>query len=145
MRSYELQTVNDSTLLKFPCFELDDDKMACSNSAPTVKSHQGSYESSFSQNFGKKLCYSQAPSYNKPSNQPEFSNHAGSAVSNPCEEVSWVENKCSKPRYENNPIDKLLFMQNNYFTSLWMQLYNRKDKSSLTCLHYLSNYHFDAV
>ena len=130
IKSYEFPTVNDKTLLKFPCFELDD-KMACSNSAPTCKLHQGSnksfyFTSSFSQNFGKELLYSQEPSYNKPSNQAEFSNHAGSAVSNPCEAtVSWVENKCSKPSYENNPIDKLLFMQNNYFTSLWMQLYKR--------------------
>ena len=90
--SYEFPTVNDKTLMKFPYLELDKDKMACSNSAPTGKPHQGSNEckclqstSSFSQNFGKELCYSQAPSYNKPSNQPEFSNHAGSAVLNLCE------------------------------------------------------------
>ena len=123
MRSYEFPTPNDSTLLKLPCFELEEDKMVCSNSAPAARPHQGSNESSyftssFSQNFGKELCYSQAPSYNKRSNQPKFSNHAGSAVSNPCEEVSWVESKCSKPSYENNPMDKLLFMQNNYFTTL---------------------------
>ena len=90
MRSHEFTSSKNSTLLNFPCFELDEDKMACSNSAPTCKLHQGSNESSyftssFSQNFGKELCYSQAPSYNKPSNQAEFLNHAGWAVSNLCE------------------------------------------------------------
>ena len=120
MRSYEFPTVNDRTLLKFPCFELDQDKMACSNSAPTCKPHQGSNKSSyftsfFSQNFGKELCYSQAPSYNKPSNQPEFSNNEDLAVSNPCEvkAASSVENKCSKPSYKTNSMDKLMLMYNS--------------------------------
>ena len=83
MRNYEFSapTVNESTLLGFPTFETDGDKMACSNFSPTGKPHQGSNEcknskttSSFSQNFGKELCYSQAPSYNKPSHsiQDEF-------------------------------------------------------------------------
>ena len=77
MRSYEFAstTVNDNNLLKFPTFETYEDNMACSNSEPTDEPHQGSNEcissiftSSFSQNFSKELCYSQATSYNKPSN-----------------------------------------------------------------------------
>ena len=107
-----------------------EDKMTCSNSKPTCKLHQGSIESSylissFSQNFGDELCYSQAPSYNKSPNRADFQNHTGSVVLNPCEATtsSSVENKCSKPSYEKNPIDKLLFMKNNYFTSLWVKLY----------------------
>ena len=125
MKSYEFSTSKNSSLFKFPCFELDKDKMACSKSAPTDKLHQGSNESSFftssfSQNFCDELCYSQAPSYNKSPNRADFQNHTGSVVLNPCEATSSssVENKCSKPSYEKNPIDKLLFMQNNYFTSL---------------------------
>ena len=74
IKSYEFAapTVNDNNLLKFPTFETDENNMACSNSEPTDKPHQGSNEcissiftSSFSQS--KQLCYSQAPSYNKPS------------------------------------------------------------------------------
>ena len=125
IRSYEFSTSKNSTLLKFPCLETYEDKMACSNSAPTDKPQKVSngstfFTSSFSQNFGDELCYSQAPSYNKPPNRAEFSNHAYSAVSSPCKSTatSNVENICSKPSYEKNPIDKLLFMQNNYFTSL---------------------------
>ena len=123
-RSYEFSTSKNSTILKFPCLETDKDKMACSNSAPTDKLQKGSNESSFftssfSQNFGDELCYSQAPSYNKSPNRADFQNHTGSAVSNSCEATtSSIKNKCIKPSYEKNPIDKLLFMQNNYFTSL---------------------------
>ena len=107
MRSSELPTVNDSTLMKFPCFELEEDKMACSKSAPTCKPHQGSNKSfyitnSFSQNFGKELCYSQAPSYNKPSHSNQNKFHADSTVTDLCEVVD-AENNCSKPSYENNP------------------------------------------
>jgi len=125
MRNYEFSapTVNDSTLLGFPTFETDEDKMACSNSAPTGKQHQGSnkckslnFTSSFSQNFGKELCYSQAPIYNEPSNSVKKEFQADSTVTDPCEVVD-AESKCSKPSYENNPMDKLLFMQNNYFSS----------------------------
>ena len=125
IRSYEFSTTKNSSLLKLPCLETDEDKMACSNSAPTDKSQKGSNESSFftssfSQNFGDGMCYSQAPSYNKSPNRADFQNHTGSVVLNPCKATasSSVENKCSKPSYEKNPIDKLLFMQNNYFTSL---------------------------
>ena len=120
IRSFEFSTSTNSTLLKFPCLETDENKMACSNSAPINKPQKGSNESSFSQNFGDELCYSQAPSYNKSPNRADFQNHTGSVVLNPCEAKtsSSVENKCSKPSYENNPVDKLLFMQNNYFTSL---------------------------
>ena len=117
--------MNDSTLLKFPCLETDEGKMACSNSAPTDKPQKGSNESSFfttsfSQNYGDELFYNKAPSYNKAPNRADFQNHTGSVVSNPCEATasSSVENECSKPSYEKNPIDKLLFMQNNYFASL---------------------------
>ena len=119
IRSYEFSTSKNSTLLKFPCLETDKDKMACSNSAPIDEQHQGSNESSFftssfSQNFGEELCYSQAVSYNKPSIKADL------MVSSPCEapDTSIEENKCSKPSYENNQIDNLLFMQNNYFSSL---------------------------
>ena len=125
IKSYEFSTSKNSTLLKLPCLETDEDKVACSNSASTCKPQKGSNESSFftssfSQNFGDELCCSQAPSYNKSPNRADFQNHTGSVVSNPCEATasSSVENKCSKPSYEKNPIDKLLFMQNNYFTSL---------------------------
>ena len=125
IRSYEFSTTKNSSLLKLPCLETDEEKMACSNSAPTCKQHQASneitfYTSSFSQNFGDELCYSQAPSYNKSPNQADFQNHTGSVVSNPREATvsSSVENKCNKPSYEKIPIDKLLFMQNNYFTSI---------------------------
>ena len=95
--------------------------MTYSNStAPTEKPQNMSKESSFSQNFGDELFYNQAPSYNKSPNRADFQNHTGSVVLNPCEATasSSVENKYSKPSYEKNPIDKLLFMQNNYFTSL---------------------------
>ena len=125
IRSYEYSTSKNSTLLKFPCLETDEDKMACSNSAPTDKLQKGSNESSFftssfSQNFGDELCYSQAPSYNKSPNRSNFQSNTDSVVLNQCEATasSSVENKCSMPSYEKNPIDKLLFMQNNYFTSL---------------------------
>ena len=121
IRSYEFSTTKNSSLLKLPCLETDEEKMACLNSAPACKQHQASneitfYTSSFSQNFGDELCYSQAPSYNKSPNRADFQNHTGSAVSNSCE--ATTSNKCIKPSYEKNPIDKLLFMQNNYFTSL---------------------------
>ena len=120
-RSYEFSTSKNSTILKFPCLETDEDKIACSSSTPIDKPHQRSQESSFftssfSQNFGDESCYSQAPSYNKSPNRADFQNHTGSAVSNSCE--ATTSNKCIKPSYEKNPIDKLLFMQNNYFTSL---------------------------
>ena len=89
MRNYDISatTVNDSSLLEFPTFETNENKMICSNFASTGKPHQGSNEckssqftSSFSQNFGKELCYSQAPSYNKQFhfNQNEF--HKDSTV-----------------------------------------------------------------
>ena len=124
-RSYEFSTSKNSTILKFPCLETDEDKMDCSNSTPIDKPHQRSQESSFftssfSQNFCDELCYSQAPSYNKSPNRADFQNHTGSVVSNPCEATasSSEENKCSRPSYENNPIDKLLFIKNIYFTSL---------------------------
>ena len=116
-------TVNNNNLLKFPTFETDEDIMACSNSEPTDKPHQRSNEcissrliSSFSQNFSKELCYSQAPSYNKPSrsNQSEF--HKNLSNTGSCE-VVITESKCSKPSYENNPMEKLMFMPNNYFSS----------------------------
>ena len=125
MRSYEFgaSTVNDITLLEFPTFDTNLDKMACSNSSPTGKPQQGSNEcrslnltSSFSQNFGKKLLYSQAPSYNKQSHSIQNEFQEDSTVTDPCE-VADAESKCSKPSYENNPMDKLLFMQNNYFSS----------------------------
>ena len=119
IRSYEFSTSKDNTLLKFPCLETDEDKMACSNSAPTDELQKGSNEStfftsSFSQNYGDELCYSQAPSCNKPSNQ------ADSVVSSHCKATGnfSIENKCSKPSYENNPIDNLLFIQSTYFSSL---------------------------
>ena len=120
-RNYEYSISQNSTLLKIPCRETDKDKMACSNTTPTDKPKKRSNESifftsSFSQNFGDELCYSQAPSYNKSPNRADFQNHTGSAVSNSCE--ATTSNKCIKPSYEKNPIDKLLFMQNNYFTSL---------------------------
>ena len=125
IKSYEFSTSKNSILLKFPCLETDEDKMACSNSAPNDKLHQVSHESSFftssfSQNFGDKLCYSQAPSYNKSPNRADFQNHTGSVVLHPCEATSSssVESKCSKPSYENNPIDNLLFIQSTYFSSL---------------------------
>ena len=125
IRSYEFSISKNSTLLKLPCLETDEDKMDCSSSTPIDKPHQRSQESSFftssfSQNFGDELCYSQAPGCNKSPNQADFQNHTDSVVSNPCEATasSSVENKCSKPSYEKNPIDNLLFMQNNYFTSL---------------------------
>ena len=125
IRSYEFSTSKDNTLLKFTCLETDEDKIACSNSSPTNKpqkrlNESSFFTSSFSQNFGDELCESQAPSYNMLSNQADFQNHTDSVVSNPCEATasSSVENKCSKPSYEKNPIDKLLIMQNNYFTSL---------------------------
>lgn len=136
IRSYEFvaPTVNESTLLKFPSFELDEDinKMTCSNAISSSKLYQSNpsndckisyFTSSFSQNFNKELCYSQAPSENKPSysNQIDFSNHVDSVVSlsKSCEvtTASNEESKCSKSSYENNPMDKLLFMQNNYFSS----------------------------
>ena len=127
LRSYEFAapTMNDNNLPEFPTFETDEDNMACSNSKPTDKPHQGSNEyktsqhtSSFSQNFGKELSSSfcQAPSYNKPSNSDQNEYQADSAVTDSCEVVD-TENKCSKPSYENNPMDKLMFMQNNYFSS----------------------------
>ena len=124
-RNYEYSISQNSTLLKIPCRETDKDKMACSNTTPTDKPKKRSNESifftsSFSQNFGDELCYSQAPSYNKSPNRADFQNHTGSVVSNPCEATasSSEENKCSRPSYENNPIDKLLFIKNIYFTSL---------------------------
>ena len=123
-RNYEYSISQNSTLLKIPCRESDKDKMACSNTTPTDKPKKRSNESifftsSFSQNFGDELCYSQAPSYNKSPNRADFQNHTGSAVSNSCEATtSSIKNKCIKPSYEKNPIDKLLIMQNNYFTSL---------------------------
>ena len=117
-------TVNDTTLLIFPTFETDKDKMACSKSAQSGKLQKGSNESksssnfttSFSQNFGKEPCYSQVPNYNEPfqSNQNEY--QLDLTVTDSCE-VFKSENKCSKPNYENNPMDKLMFMQNNYFSS----------------------------
>ena len=116
--------MNDSTLLKFPCLETDEDKMACSNSAPIDKPQKGSNESSFftssfSQNFGDELCYSQAPSYNKSPNRADFQSNTGSVVSSPCEAAatSIEENKCNNPSYENNPTDNLFFMQSNYVTT----------------------------
>ena len=60
MRNYDISatTVNDSSLLEFPTFETDEDKMVCSNSAPTGEPHDESkkcknsdFTNSFSQNL----------------------------------------------------------------------------------------------
>ena len=121
MRNYEFSapTVNNNNLLEFPTFETDEDNMACLKPELIEKPHQGSNEcktfnnaSSFSQS--KELCYSQATSYNKLSNLNEYK--ADSTVTDSCGVID-AENKCSKPRCENNPMDKLPFMQNNYFSS----------------------------
>ena len=125
MRNFEFSapTANDNNLLEFPIFETDENNMACSNSEPTDKPHQGSDKcissrltSSFSQNFSKELCYSQAPSYNLPSNSNQNEFHENLSNTDACEVID-AENKCSKPSYENNPMHKLMFMQNNYLSS----------------------------